>query len=316
MPANAPLHRPILGVLLKLAAVVLLSSMSACVKYLGKGVPMGETIFVRGLIAVLALALIAHQTVGLRVLKTDNWQRHARRSLSGTISMFCLFAALTMIPLADVTAISFTSPMFVTILAMLFLGERIHAFRWTALGIGLAGVIVMLAPHLGERADLPGNQQLGIGIAFGAAIFSAFAMMFLRKMSGGEHAITITFYFMLTSMLCSLLTLPWGWIVPNREQMLVLLLTGAFGVSGQLLMTFSYRYAEASTIAPLDYTAMIMSVLLGYLFFSELPSWSTWVGAPLVMASGLIIFWREYRLQRLTSASLARDLVNRTPTTQ
>lgn len=298
MPAAQRPHHPILGVFLKLASVVLLSSMSACVKYLGHDMPMGETIFVRGLIAVLTLAVIAHQTVGLQVLKTDNWQRHARRSLSGTISMFCLFAALTMIPLADVTAISFTSPMFLTVLAMLFLGERIHVFRWTALGIGLIGVIIMLAPHLGVHADMQDSQRLGVGIAFGAAIFSAFAMMFLRKMSGGEHAITITFYFMLTSMVCSLLTLPWGWITPNREQMLVLLLTGAFGVSGQLLMTFSYRYAEASTIAPLDYTSMIMSVLLGYLFFSELPSWPTWVGAPLVIASGLIIFWREYRLQQ------------------
>lgn len=297
LPAAQRPHHPVLGVFLKLASVVLLSSMSACVKYLGHDMPMGETIFVRGLIAVLTLALIAHHTVGLQVLKTDNWRRHARRSLSGTISMFCLFAALTLIPLADVTAISFTSPMFLTVLAMLFLGERIHVFRWTALGIGLIGVIIMLAPHMGAQADMQDSQRLGVGIAFGAAIFSAFAMMFLRKMSGGEHAITITFYFMLTSMVCSLLTLPWGWIIPNREQTLVLLLTGAFGVSGQLLMTYSYRYAEASTIAPLDYTSMIMSVLLGYLFFSELPSWSTWVGAPLVIASGLIIFWREYRLQ-------------------
>lgn len=283
---------------LKLASIVLLASMAACVKYLGDSMPMGETIFVRGLIAVLTLALIAHHTVGLRVLKTDNWQRHARRSLAGTISMFCLFAALSMIPLADVTAISFTSPMFVTLLAMLFLGERIHAFRWTALGIGLIGVAIMVSPHLNLHSAQPlTNQALGIGIAFGAAVFSALAMIFLRSMSGGEHAITITFYFMLTSMACALLTLPWGWLMPNRAQTLVLLMTGAFGVIGQLLMTYSYRYAEASTIAPLDYSSMIMAVLLGYLVFDELPNWSIWAGAPLVITSGLIIFWREYHLQ-------------------
>lgn len=259
---------------------------------------MGETIFVRGLIAVLTLALIARYTVGLQVLKTGQWQRHARRSLAGTISMFCLFAALSMIPLADVTAISFTSPMFLTLLAMLFLGERIHAFRWTALSIGLLGVAIMISPHLNWTSTPPHESQaLGISIAFGAAVFSAVAMMFLRKMSGGEHAITITFYFMLTSMACALLTLPWGWVVPNREQAMILLLTGAFGVVGQLLMTYSYRYAEASTIAPLDYTSMIMSVALGYWLFAEIPRWSIWVGSPLVIASGLIIFWREYRLQ-------------------
>lgn len=277
----------------------MLSGMSASVKFLDDGIPMGETIFVRGLIAVLALALIARFTVGLKVLKTAHWQRHARRSLCGTISMFCLFTALTLIPLADVTAIGFTAPMFVTVLAMLFLGERIHAFRWTALGIGLIGVLIMLSPHL----RLGAGQTLGITTAFGATLFSAVAMIFLRRMSGGEHAITITFYFMLTSMVCALLTLPWGWVVPDREQTLVLMLIGAFGVLGQLLLSFSYRYAEASTIAPLDYSSMIMAVLLGYLLFDELPAWSIWLGAPLVMTSGLIIFWREYRRQGAAEAA-------------
>ncbi len=285
-------HRPVRGVLLKLASVVLLSSMAACVKYLGRDIPVGETIFLRGLIAVLALALIARQTLGLQVLKTDNWPRHALRSLSGTLSMFCLFTALTMIPLADVTTIAFTSPMFVTLLAMVFLGERIHVFRWAALAIGVAGVLIMVSPHLSFNNGNP----TGVGVALAAAVFSALAMIFLRSMSGAEHPLTITFYLMLASMICALLTLPWGWVMPNREQALVLLLMGVFGVAGQLLMTYSYRYAEASTIAPLDYSAMIMSVALGYWLFDERPTWSIWWGAPLVVTSGLIIFWREYRL--------------------
>lgn len=285
-------HRPVRGVLLKLASVVLLSSMAACVKYLGRDIPVGETIFLRGLIAVLALALIARQTLGLQVLKTDNWPRHALRSLSGTLSMFCLFAALTMIPLADVTTIAFTSPMFVTLLAMVFLGERIHVFRWAALAIGVAGVLIMVSPHLSFNNGNP----TGVGVALAAAVFSALAMIFLRSMSGAEHPLTITFYLMLASMICALLTLPWGWVMPNREQALVLFLMGVFGVAGQLLMTYSYRYAEASTIAPLDYSAMIMSVALGYWLFDERPTWSIWWGAPLVVTSGLIIFWREYRL--------------------
>lgn len=292
-------HRPVLGVLLKLASVVLLAGMTAGVKYLGPAVPMGQTIFLRGLIAVLTLALLARHTVGLQVLKTDNWRRHALRSLAGTISMFCLFAALTMIPLADVTAISFTAPLFLTLLAMLFLGERIHVFRWTALGVGLLGVIIMVSPHLG----LGSGPSIGVGIALGAAMFSALAMVFLRSMSGGEHAITITFYFMLTSMSCALLTLPWGWVIPTAEQAVTVFLIGVFGVVGQLLMTYSYRYAEASTIAPLDYSSMIMSVLLGYWLFDELPSPSIWWGAPLVIAAGLIIFWREYRLHKMSTVS-------------
>jgi drug/metabolite transporter (DMT)-like permease len=117
-------------------------------------------------------------------------------------------------------------------------------------------------------------------------------------MSGGEHAITITFYFSLTFMACAALTALGGWPMPTAYQAWLILLAGLFGVFGQLMMTYSYRYAEASTIAPLDYTNMVMSVLLGYLFFNEIPGLSIWLGAPLVVGSGLIILWREYHLKK------------------
>jgi drug/metabolite transporter (DMT)-like permease len=133
-------------------------------------------------------------------------------------------------------------------------------------------------------------------------MFSAIAMTFLRSMSGGEHAITITFYFSLTFMFCAAVTALQGWPMPTDEQAWLIVLAGLFGVFGQLLMTYSYRYAEASTVAPLDYTSMITAVLLGYLFFDEVPSVSIWLGAPLVVGAGLIILWREYRLKKQLSA--------------
>jgi drug/metabolite transporter (DMT)-like permease len=288
------LHRPVLGVFLKIVSVLLLSAMAACVKYLGTAIPSGQTIFVRGLISMGVLALLAWRVDGLRLLKTGNWRSHALRSVSGTISMFCLFAALTLIPFADVMAITFTAPLFLTVLAMLFLGERIHAFRWSALGIGFAGVAVMVGPHLSLGS---GSSPVGIAVAFGAAVFAALAMMFLRGMSGGggEHAITITFYFTLTATVSAALTALGGWPMPTAEQWLLIVLVGVLGVFGQLLMTFSYRYAEASTIAPLDYGNLLMAVVLGYAFFAEVPERSTWIGAPLVVAAGAIILWREYR---------------------
>jgi drug/metabolite transporter (DMT)-like permease len=275
--------------------VVLLSSMAACVKRLGQDIPTGEVIFVRGFISMLLLAFIAWRVGGLRLLKTNNLRSHALRSLSGTASLFCWFTALTLIPLADFTAISFTAPMFLTVLAMLFLGERIHRYRWTALGLGFLGVLITIGPHLSF-----GSGSLGVTVALGAAVFSAIAMMFLRSMSGsgGEHAITITFYFSVTSMLCAALTAFGGWPAPSGEQWLFMVLIGLFGVFGQLLMTFSYRYAEASTIAPLDYTNMLLATFYGYVFFGETPQLSIWLGAPLVIASGLIILWREYQLLR------------------
>jgi len=292
-------HRPVLGAFLKLSSVVLLSSMAACIKYLGAAIPAGETMFVRGVISLVVLAIIAWRVEGLHILKTQNLVSHALRSLSGTASMFCWFTALTLIPLADLTAISFTAPMFLTVLAMLFLGERIHGYRWTALIVGLLGVLITIGPHVSF-----GGNTLGIALSFGAAMFSALAMLFLRSMSGsgGEHAITITFYFSAVVMIVGGVTAIAGWVMPTPQQWLVIVLAGFFGVFGQLLMTFSYRYAEVSTIAPLDYTNLLLAVAFGYYVFAEVPHWSMWVGAPLVIAAGLIILWREYRRYAVTLA--------------
>lgn len=297
--ATSSRHRPVLGVVLKLASIVLFAGMAVCVKFLGLDVPIGQTIFVRGLISIVVLTLIAKHAGALHLLKTSNWRSHALRSVAGTVSMFCLFAALTMIPLADVTAITFTSPLFLTVLAMLLLGERIHRFRWTALAIGFLGVLIMIGPHV----SFAEGASLGALTALGAAIFSALAMTFLRSMSSGEHAITITFYFSLTFTACAALTALRGWLAPTPTQWLFIALAGLFGIFGQLLLSYSYRYAEASTIAPLDYTSLIWAVLLGYVFFDEMPTPSVWAGAPLVIAAGSIILWREYTLKRRVSAA-------------
>jgi drug/metabolite transporter (DMT)-like permease len=299
--AHAAHHHPVLGISLKLASVALFAGMTVCVKFLGPDIPAGQTIFVRGLISVAVLALIAWRSGALHLLKTRNLRSHARRSLAGTASMFSLFNAVTMIPLADVTAISFTTPLLITVLAMIFLGERIHRFRWTALGFGFLGVLVMIGPHLSFAT----GNSLGVLTALGAATFSAIAMIFLRRMSGGEHAITITFYFSLTFMAVAALTSLQGWPSPTPTQWWLIVGAGLFGVFGQLLMTYSYRYAEASTIAPLDYSNMVMAVILGYAFFGEVPALSVWIGAPLVVGSGLIILWREYRLKKQLSSTPA-----------
>jgi drug/metabolite transporter (DMT)-like permease len=247
---------------------------------------------VRGVISAAVLGFIAWRTEGLKILRTDRPRSHALRSLAGTASMFCWFTALTLIPLADFTAISFTAPLFLTVLAMLLLGERIHAYRWSALAIGFTGVLITIGPHL-----TLGGSSVGVLVAFGAAVFSALAIATLRGMSGsgGEHPLAITFYFSVTTVACSAVTALAGWPMPTGEQWALIVVAALFGVSGQLLMTMSYRYAEASTLAPLDYTNLLLAVAFGYYIFAEVPHWSMWIGAPLVIAAGLIILWREYR---------------------
>jgi drug/metabolite transporter (DMT)-like permease len=293
----SPRHRPVLGIALKVASLILFSGMTLCVKLLGKDTPSGQIIFARGVISVVVLALIAWRTGQLHLLKTSNWRGHALRSLSGTVSMFFLFTAVTLIPLADVTAITYTSPMFLTVLAMIFLGERIHRFRWTALILGFVGVLIMIGPHLSFGAQ----GSLGSLTALGAALTAAIAMTSLRAMSGDEHAITITFYFSVTFLICAALTAIQGWPMPTATESVLIVLAGLFGVFGQLLMTYSYRYAEASTIAPLEYTSMIMAITLGYLFFDEIPTTSIWIGAPIVITAGSIVLWREHALKKRIS---------------
>lgn len=291
--------RPVLGIAFKLASVVVFAGMTVCIKVLGQDIPSGQMIFCRGAISVVVVTLIAWSTNQMHLLRTRNWRTHSMRSLSGTVSMFCWFTALTMIPLAEVTAISFTAPMFLTVLAMVFLDERIHRFRWTALGLGFVGVLIMIGPHL----SFSSGASVGALTALGAALFSAVAMTFLRSMSAGEHALTITFYFSLTFMACAALTALGGWPAPSGDQWVLLIVAGLFGVFGQLLMTYSYRHAEASTLAPLDYTNMIVAMILGYAFFDEIPSLSVWIGAPLVVGAGLLILWREYVLKKELSSA-------------
>lgn len=275
--------------------------MAACVKYLGAGVPPGQIVFFRGAISMLVIGIIAWRSDGIAILKTRNWRWHASRSLAGTFSMFCWFISLTLIPLARMTAISFTIPLFLTVLAMLVLKEKIHSYRWTALALGFAGVVIIAGPDVlaGE------GSALGTGVALMAAVLAAFALMFLRRMSGQEHALTITFYFFLTSAAVALLTiLIQPWPAPSMQQWLLLGMVGGFGVLGQLTMTYSYRFAEASLLAPLDYVTMLVAIAIGFYIFGEVPHLTTWIGAPLVIAAGGIILWREYRMFRqIRSAS-------------
>ena len=299
-PGRDDSHHALLGAGLKLVSVFCLAAMAACVKYLGAAVPAGQVVFFRGFISLFVIAFVAWRTAGLSVLRTRNWRAHASRSLAGSLGMFCWFVSITLIPLAQMTAISFTIPLFLTVLAMVFLGEKIHAYRWTALALGFTGVLVIVGPDLVDGTGSP----VGVGIAVLAAVLASFALMFLRRMSRQEHALTITFYFFLTSSalaVISILIQPWP--MPTREQWILLGMTGGFGVLGQLTMTYCYRYAEASLVAPLDYATMLFAIAIGFYVFGETPRISTWIGAPLVIVAGGIILWREYAtLRQIRSA--------------
>jgi drug/metabolite transporter (DMT)-like permease len=182
------------------------------------------------------------------------------------------------------------------VLASALLGERVHSVRWGAVVVGFAGILVMIGPHLQFGGDA--RTLLGYALALGGIFCVSIAMIFIRKMSAHEHSITIAFYFSVTCAIAGLLTLPFGW---NHQALLdtaILIGCGLIGGVGQLFLSFSYRYAEASLVAPFEYVAMIVAVIIGYFIFSEIPAWTVLIGAAIVMGAGLVIVWRERRARR------------------
>jgi len=206
------------------------------------------------------------------------------------------FTALAMIPFADATAISFASPLFTVVLASALLGERVHAVRWSAVAVGFAGILIMIGPHLAlSGASRP---LLGALLALAGTLCVAFTMIFIRRMSAHEHSITIAFYFSIACALAGLATLPLGWQPQTATETAVLIGCGLLGGVGQLFLSFSYRYAEASLNAPFEYSAMISAVILGFFVFGEVPALSVLAGAAVVIAAGLVIVWRERTTRR------------------
>jgi drug/metabolite transporter (DMT)-like permease len=232
--------------------------------------------------------------IGMSTLKTNQPWSHARRAMTGVCAMFSYFGALTFLPVADLTAIGFASPLIVVILAATVLGEVVRLYRWSAVAVGFIGVMIMVSPHI--SGDFGHGSGIGVGLALANAVFVAFTMIFIRMMSASEPALTIAFYFQLASACVSGLIMTFMWVTPDVGQLVLLVSLGVLGGIGQLLMTNSYRFADASTLANFDYAAMVWAILFGWLVFSELPPAEVFVGAVVVIGSGLFIAWREQKL--------------------
>jgi drug/metabolite transporter (DMT)-like permease len=286
----------LLGIALQLGATFSFTVMGALVRFIGERVPLGEQIFARSFFALIPLvAMIVWRGELASAVRTKNPLGHLRRGITGVVAMVCTFAALARLPLVDVTAIGFATPLFSVALAAIFLGEKVHYFRWSAVAVGLVGVIAMLSPHLfGAERDAP--SAVGALLAVTGAFLTAAAMTQVRHMSTTETTASLVFSFSLISTAASLMTIPWGWIKPPPIDSLVLFLTGIIGGIAQIMITASYRHASAGTVAPFSYTSMLWSMALGFIFFAEVPEAIVLLGAALVIAAGLFVIFRERSL--------------------
>lgn len=285
-----------LGIALQLGATFSFTVMGALVRFIGGRVPLGEQVFTRSFFALIPLvAMLLWRNELASAVRTKNPFGHVRRGLTGVIAMVCMFAALARLPLVDATAIGFATPLINVALAAIFLGEKVHVFRWSAVAIGFLGVIVMLSPHL-FGVEREATSAAGALFAIAGAFLTAAAMTQVRHMSATETTASLVFSFSLIATLASLASIPWGWITPSPLDSLVLFLIGIVGGIAQIMITESYRHAGAGTVAPFSYTAMLWSIAIGFFFFGELPGTVVLLGAALVIAAGLFVIFRERSL--------------------
>lgn len=295
------LQNPLRGVALKLGSVVVFITMSALIK--AAAVPAGQAVFFRSFFAIPVivawLALRGKLASGFAV--TNPWG-HALRGALGTTAMGLGFAGLLFLPLPDATALGYAAPLLTVVFAAWILGERVRLFRYSMVGLGLCGVLIVLWPNLGQSAGQSAWQGAGQMAAMGAAlvlagaVFSALAQITIRRLVQTERTPAIVFYFSLTSTILGALTLPFGWVWPTPAQAVLLVAAGLLGGLGQILLTSSYRWADASLVAPFEYASILFALGLGYFVFAEVPSAAMLSGAALVVLAGVLIIWRERRL--------------------
>jgi drug/metabolite transporter (DMT)-like permease len=286
-------QRPLAGIALRLITALLLAVMFALVKLAStRGVHVVESLFYRQIgSAVCAVGLVAAGP-GFASLRTRRIGAHVGRMGLGMTAMALNFVAMIMLPLAEATAIGFTVPIFSTVLAALLLGERTGSWRWGAVAAGFAGVLLIVRPGSGHV------ELAGAGVALVAALLTASVTVVIRRLGATERTSTTVFWFAFSSLPpLGLLMLLFGRSHDPTTWAVLAGLAAAGGLA-QLTLTQSLRLAPVALVMPMDYTSLLWATLLGSALFSQLPSPWTWVGAPVIIFSGLVIVWREHRLTR------------------
>ena len=285
-------RRTLYAIGLKLASVALFVVMQALVKYTAERVPPGEAVFFRSFFALpVILAWIAFRGQLALGLLPKAPLGHFWRGLMGTLSMGLGFAALAYLPLPEVTAIGFAAPLLAVVFAAMYLDEQVPKLNWLAVLLGLGGVLIVLYPRFTvfDRTTSGHAELLGVSLVMGCAVFAALAQTVVRKLLATDRTPIIVLWFSVTATSLSLLTLPFGWVVPLPADIMALVASGIVGAAAQILMTESYRHAGASTVSPLDYTSLFFALAIGYAVFGEVPSPSLVLGAPLVILAGVLV---------------------------
>ncbi len=290
-PADSTQDNSPQGIAWLLAGMALLTVMDAIAKWLSATYPINEIVFFRSFFAFLPITLIVMLTGGRATLPTQRPGLHLLRGVLGLFTVSVFFTAISLMPLADATAVAFASPLFITALSVVLLGEHVGIRRWTAVLIGLIGVAIIIRP--GTGVFQPASLLVLI-----AALSYAFIGILTRRLSQTESTAAILVYTALVQTVLSGLSLPFSWVTPQFEHWPMLVGMGILGGVGQMCIVQAFRSAPASVIAPFEYSTIIWAIALGFLLWQELPDLWTVVGTVILIATGIYILHREVAQRR------------------
>lgn len=282
------LDRPSLGIALRLLSGVLMAGMFISVKAVSDHVPVGQIVFFRSFFAIVPLLIflwVRNEFPG--GLATKRPGGHFIRASFGALALFGSFASVARLNLAEAVLIAQHSPILMAVGAVFLLSERLTAWRIGGLALSFAGVVVLVWPELGGGSG-ERTRLIGYAIGFASAVLSALSLIMVRSLSKTESPGAIALYFVLASMLASLLTLPLGWVVPDGRTLALLIAAGLFGGFGHIAMTLAFRYAEASRLAPFEYVALLWPLLADLLLFNVALSGVFLMAAPLILAGAVL----------------------------
>lgn len=289
------LDRPYFGIGLRILSGILMAGMFVCVKAVSDQVPLGQVVFYRSFFAIIPLVVflwVRNEFPG--GLATQRPFDHFLRASCGTLALFGAFASIARLNLAEAVLIAQLSPILMALAAVFLLSERLTIWRVGGLTLGFLGVIVLVWPEL-QLGTTDQKRLLGYGIGLGSAALAALALIMVRKLNRTESPGAIALYFVLASMLGALLTLPWGWVRPDTQTLVLLIGAGLFGGMGHIAMTLAFRYAEASRLAPIEYLALFWPVLADLFIFRLQLSTAFLIAAPLILAGAAVAALEQNR---------------------
>ncbi len=296
-PALSPGATPMRAALLMLGSTMAFGLMAVAIRYATRYVPTQEVAFFRNAFGLLALLPMLLRP-GHAPLKTQQLPRYFVRSAIGLGSMLCAFWALGHLPLAQAVSLSYSTPLFVTIAAVLWLGETVRIRRWAAVVVGFIGVLVIVRPGIA-------GFTAGSLVAVAAAVLSSLVAIQIKQLTRVDSADTVVLYTYVFWVPLSLVPALFVWVWPSGMAWLWLLATGVLGTVGQLLWTRALRLGEVSALTPISFLQLPLVTLLGWLLFNESVDRWTLIGAGIILAANAYIAHREAVLSRRAASAAA-----------